>query len=111
MISSLCLYNNRNPDVDIVDIYLYVVVLRQGDDRKDVFFYQADDDHYIPRALLLDLEPRVINMIQSENYRNLFNPENIFVSKVKIEDSVCSVRVLLNSSNSIIGVSKLVLGV
>jgi tubulin gamma len=30
----------------------------QGGDRKDVFFYQADDDHYIPRALLLDLEPR-----------------------------------------------------
>lgn len=31
----------------------------QGGDRKDVFFYQADDEHYIPRALLLDLEPRV----------------------------------------------------
>ena len=30
-----------------------------GNDRKDVFFYQADDDHYIPRALLFDLEPRV----------------------------------------------------
>lgn len=30
-----------------------------GADRKDVFFYQADDNHYIPRALLLDLEPRV----------------------------------------------------
>ena len=28
-------------------------------DRKDVFFYQADDNHYVPRALLLDLEPRV----------------------------------------------------
>ena len=24
-----------------------------GTDRKDVFFYQADDEHYIPRALLL----------------------------------------------------------
>ena len=34
-------------------------------DRKDVFFYQADDDHYVPRALLLDLEPRVINTIQA----------------------------------------------
>lgn len=35
-----------------------------ADDRKDVFFYQADDEHYIPRALLFDLEPRVVNMIQ-----------------------------------------------
>lgn len=32
----------------------------EGLDRKDVFFYQADDEHYIPRAVLLDLEPRVI---------------------------------------------------
>jgi tubulin gamma len=31
-----------------------------GTDRKDVFFYQADDEHYIPRALMFDLEPRVI---------------------------------------------------
>jgi tubulin gamma len=31
----------------------------QGDDRKDVFFYQADDDHYIPRSLLIDLESKV----------------------------------------------------
>jgi tubulin gamma len=30
----------------------------QGGDRKDVFFYQADDEHYVPRALLMDLEPR-----------------------------------------------------
>lgn len=49
-------------------------------DRKDVFFYQADDDQYIPRALLIDLEPRVINTIQTSAYRNLYNPENIFVA-------------------------------
>lgn len=61
------------------------LLMVQGDDRKDVFFYQADDDHYIPRALLLDLEPRVINMIQSEGYRDLFNPENVFVSKVSFK--------------------------
>lgn len=55
-----------------------------GTDRKDVFFYQADDEHYIPRAVLLDLEPRVINSITSQNeskFANLFNPENIFMSK------------------------------
>ena len=73
-------------------------------DRKDVFFYQADDEHYVPRALLLDLEPRVINSIQARRapraraprraradgrccalaqnseFRNLFNHENIFLS-------------------------------
>eukprot|EP00761_Pharyngomonas_kirbyi_P006742 gb/GECH01006750.1/.p1 GENE.gb/GECH01006750.1/~~gb/GECH01006750.1/.p1 ORF type:complete len:452 (+),score=59.81 gb/GECH01006750.1/:1-1356(+) len=52
----------------------------QGGDRKDVFFYQADDEHYIPRSLLLDLEPRVINTIRQGEFRNLYNPENIYVS-------------------------------
>ena len=35
----------------------------EGGDRKDVFFYQADDEHYIPRAILVDLEPRVSTYI------------------------------------------------
>ncbi|KAJ2055578.1 gamma-tubulin [Coemansia sp. S146] len=52
-----------------------------GNDRKDVFFYQADDDHYIPRSILVDLEPRVISKIMESDYGNLYNPENIFVSK------------------------------
>ena len=47
---------------------------------QDVFFYQADDEHYIPRALLLDLEPRVINNILQSPYANLYNPENIYLS-------------------------------
>ncbi|KAL1515194.1 hypothetical protein AB1Y20_004255 [Prymnesium parvum] len=49
----------------------------QGGDRKDVFFYQADDEQYIPRSLLIDLEPRVLSHVQAELPR-LFNPENIY---------------------------------
>ncbi len=30
--------------------------------------FQADDEHYIPRAVLLDLEPRVINTIMNSPY-------------------------------------------
>lgn len=52
-----------------------------GNDRKDVFFYQADDDHYIPRSILVDLEPRVINNILESRFGNLYNPENIYLSK------------------------------
>ncbi|KAL8757919.1 MAG: hypothetical protein Q9184_004077 [Pyrenodesmia sp. 2 TL-2023] len=51
----------------------------EGGDRKDVFFYQSDDTRYIPRAILLDLEPRVIQGIQNGPYGNIFNPENFFV--------------------------------
>lgn len=51
------------------------------DDRKDVFFYQGDEDRYIPRALLMDLEPRVINKVaRTGAYKRLFNPENLFVA-------------------------------
>jgi tubulin gamma len=46
-----------------------------------VFFYQADDEHYIPRALLIDLEPGVIHNIKNGPYANLYNPENFFVAK------------------------------
>lgn len=47
----------------------------EQDDRKDVLFYQADDFSFIPRAVLIDLEPRVISQCLP-----LFNRENIFVS-------------------------------
>ncbi|RKP19841.1 tubulin-domain-containing protein [Rozella allomycis CSF55] len=50
-------------------------------DRKDVFFYQADDNHYVPRAVLVDLEPRVVNSIMTSAYSNLYNPENIYVAQ------------------------------
>ncbi|KAB8211325.1 tubulin-domain-containing protein [Aspergillus parasiticus] len=53
----------------------------EGGDRKDVFFYQSDDTRYIPRAILLDLEPRVLNTIQTGPYRNIYNPENFFVGQ------------------------------
>jgi tubulin gamma len=71
----LCLEHGINSE-GVVEEYA-----TQGDDRKDVFFYQADDEHYIPRALLIDLEPRVINSIQTSAYANLYNPENIYISK------------------------------
>ncbi|KAJ1954768.1 gamma-tubulin [Linderina pennispora] len=71
----LCLEHGINSDGILEDF------ATNGADRKDVFFYQADDDHYIPRSILLDLEPRVIDTIMNSPYGNLYNPENIFVSK------------------------------
>lgn len=38
----------------------------EGGDRKDVFYYQSDDTRYIPRAILVDLKPRV----REESCRN-----------------------------------------
>lgn len=71
----LCLEHGISPTGVLEDF------ATDGLDRKDVFFYQADDDHYIPRAVLLDLEPRVIHSIMSSPYAKLYNPENIYLSK------------------------------
>lgn len=71
----LCAEHGINPEGILEDF------ATDGVDRKDVFFYQADDEHYIPRAVLLDLEPRVINTILGSPYSKLYNQENVFVSK------------------------------
>ena len=52
-----------------------------GDDRKDVFFYQADDDHFVPRSILIDMQPRVINNNQNSDFSKFFNQENIYMPK------------------------------
>lgn len=49
-------------------------LLGHQEDRKETFFYQADDSRYIPRAVLLDLEPRVISQCAQ-----FFNGESIYV--------------------------------
>jgi tubulin gamma len=43
-------------------------------DRKDIFFYESDDSKFIPRSVLVDLEPRVLSQLSQ-----IFNRENIFM--------------------------------
>ena len=71
----LCAEHGISPDGNLLEH------AHAGDDRKDVFFYQADDEHYVPRNIMIDLEPRVINGIQTSAYRDLYNQENFFVAK------------------------------
>ncbi|KAH8261765.1 hypothetical protein KR038_007969 [Drosophila bunnanda] len=71
----LCLEHGISPDGVLEEF------ATDAQDRKDVFFYQADDSHYIPRAVLIDLEPRVIQGIHTTPYSKLYNQENVFLSK------------------------------
>ena len=80
----LCAEHGISPEGRIKDVALDANKpggLDYVDDRKDVFFYQADDEHYIPRSVLMDLEPRVINGIMNSEYSRLYNVENVFISK------------------------------
>nr|AAY17321.1 gamma tubulin [Naegleria gruberi] len=69
----LCLEHGIGTDGVLEDF-----AIQGAGDRKDVFFYQADDEHYIPRSVIVDLETRVIEGIK-KSHRNLFNPENIYM--------------------------------
>lgn len=53
-------------------------------DRKEVFFYMDDDNHFVPRAVLVDLEPGVVGGITKAGsaFSALFNRENCFVGGV-----------------------------
>ncbi|MCL4146999.1 UNVERIFIED_CONTAM: hypothetical protein GTU68_046734 [Idotea baltica] len=71
----LCAEHGISPDGILQDY------ATEGGDRKDVFFYQADDDHYIPRAVLMDLEPRVIHSIMNSPYAKIFTFPTKWISK------------------------------
>ncbi|KHN89185.1 Tubulin gamma-2 chain [Toxocara canis] len=71
---ALCAEHGIGPDGTLTEEKLV------AHDLKRVFFYQADDAHYVPRAVLVDLEPRVINGIVNSEYRSLYNMENIFMA-------------------------------
>ncbi|GKY91109.1 tubulin gamma-1 chain [Mayamaea pseudoterrestris] len=70
----LCLEHGIQDDGSLVDLPNNAT----SDDRKDVFFYQSDDDKYIPRALLIDLEPRIVHRLAFAH--KLYNTENMFVA-------------------------------
>ena len=48
-----------------------------ADDRKDIFFYEADSGRYVPRVVRIDLEPRAISTV----HRNFYNDDNVFLSQ------------------------------
>ncbi|VDO43925.1 unnamed protein product [Brugia timori] len=38
------------------------------------FFSEAADGHYVPRTLLADLEPTVVDVVRTGKYKDLFHP-------------------------------------
>jgi tubulin beta len=46
-----------------------------------VFYHEASGGKYVPRAVLFDLEPGVIDAVRASSLGCLFRPENL-VSKI-----------------------------
>ncbi|KAJ2310308.1 Tubulin beta chain (Beta tubulin), partial [Coemansia sp. RSA 2702] len=45
-------------------------------DRIDVYFNQAANNRYVPRAVVVDLEPGTIESIRQNKFREFFRPDN-----------------------------------
>lgn len=51
------------------------------DDSFSTFFSETDSGKHVPRALLVDLEPTVIDQVKTGDYRYLFRPEELISGK------------------------------
>merc|ERR1712038_1158498 len=53
----------------------------EPDDSYMSFFQEVSSGKYIPRALLVDLEPTVIDEMKTGTYHQLFAPDNLISGK------------------------------
>ncbi|CAF1317172.1 unnamed protein product [Rotaria sp. Silwood1] len=52
-----------------------------GDDSFNTFFYETGAKKHVPRAIMVDLEPTVIDEVRTGTYRQLFHPEQLITGK------------------------------
>merc|ERR1712165_172990 len=52
-----------------------------GDDSFSTFFQETGNGKHVPRAILVDLEPSVVDETRTGTYRSLFHPEQLISGK------------------------------
>ncbi|KAL2636189.1 hypothetical protein R1flu_007668 [Riccia fluitans] len=52
-----------------------------GDDAFNTFFNETGAGKHVPRAVLLDLEPTVVDEVRTGTYKSLFHPEQLISGK------------------------------
>uniref|UniRef100_A0A915DP71 Tubulin alpha chain n=1 Tax=Ditylenchus dipsaci TaxID=166011 RepID=A0A915DP71_9BILA len=55
--------------------------LGSADESFNTFFSQTGTGRHVPRAVMIDLEPTVIDEIRTGTYRSLFHPEQLITGK------------------------------
>merc|ERR1712141_636122 len=56
-----------------------------GDDSFNTFFSETGSGKHVPRAVMIDLEPTVVDEIRNGTYRQLFHPEQLITGKELID--------------------------
>uniref|UniRef100_A0A493U0X4 Tubulin/FtsZ GTPase domain-containing protein n=1 Tax=Anas platyrhynchos platyrhynchos TaxID=8840 RepID=A0A493U0X4_ANAPP len=52
-----------------------------NDDSFATFFRETSTRKYVPRAIMVDLEPTVVDEVRTGTYRQLFHPEQLITGK------------------------------
>ena len=63
-----------------------------GDDAFNTFFSETGAGKHVPRCVMVDLEPTVVDEVRTGTYRQLFHPEQLISGKedgAHCEDSEC----------------------
>ncbi|KAH0617095.1 hypothetical protein JD844_028738 [Phrynosoma platyrhinos] len=51
------------------------------DDSFTTFFSETRNEKHVPRAVMVDLEPTVVDEVRAGTYRQLFHPEQLITGK------------------------------
>eukprot|EP00477_Mikrocytos_mackini_P000483 GAHX01000514.1.p1 GENE.GAHX01000514.1~~GAHX01000514.1.p1 ORF type:complete len:456 (-),score=86.69 GAHX01000514.1:45-1412(-) len=55
--------------------------LKKEKDSLNTFFYETSEGSFVPRCLMVDLEPTVIDQVRSGRYGSLYHPVNLITGK------------------------------
>ena len=110
-----CLEHGIHPDGSIPQEYQE----EAADDSFTTFFSETGSGKYVPRAVMVDLEPTVIDEVRTGTYRSLFHPSLMItgkedaannyarghytVGKEQIEVTLDRIRRLADASNGLQG--------
>ncbi|KAL0083764.1 Tubulin/FtsZ, GTPase domain-containing protein, partial [Phycomyces blakesleeanus] len=70
-----CLEHGIQPDGNIPK------ELDTGDNSFDTFFSETSGGKHVPRTVMVDLEPTVVDEVRTGAYRQLFHPEQLITGK------------------------------
>merc|ERR1711881_176316 len=74
-----------------------------GDDSFNTFFSETGAGKYVPRAVMMDLEPTVIDEVRTGTYRQLFHPEQLISGKENVDLVLDRVRKLADNCTGLQG--------
>lgn len=76
-----CLEHGIQPDGKMLVQQMQSGRQQQMDDSFSTFFSETGNGRHVPRAIMVDLEPTVIDEIRTGTYKHLFHPEQMVTGK------------------------------